>query len=166
MGTDRTEGRPDMGGLYPSHRQDASGAPLHRKPGMTHIMLTNSDVCRESQSTRKHPFEAEQDGRVAASWTSGGERSVVDSLRLCVAFRTFFSGQIRMHALHLGHPVMGDSLYGTEEGKAKSDRLLLHARRISFPHVRVKTRSHPFVTRVARVFDQSVYVSSGLTLLC
>lgn len=43
--------------------------------------------------------------------------------------------QIRMTALSLGHPVMGDSLYGTEEGKSKSDRLLLHARRISFPHV-------------------------------
>lgn len=33
---------------------------------------------------------------------------------------------------------MGDSLYGTDEGKAKSDRLLLHARRLSFPHVRVQ----------------------------
>lgn len=31
---------------------------------------------------------------------------------------------------------MGDSLYGTEEGKAKSDRLLLHARVLSFNHVR------------------------------
>lgn len=41
-----------------------------------------------------------------------------------------------MHALSLGHPVMGDSLYGTEEGKAKSDRLLLHARVLSFNHVR------------------------------
>ena len=51
-------------------------------------------------------------------------------------------GQIRMHALHLGHPVMGDSLYGTEKGKGKSDRLLLHARRISFPHVRLKTFPH------------------------
>eukprot|EP00903_Cladosiphon_okamuranus_P011065 g10446.t1 len=44
--------------------------------------------------------------------------------------------QIRMHALHLGHPVVGDSLYGTEEGKGKSDRLLLHARKLSFPHPR------------------------------
>lgn len=45
--------------------------------------------------------------------------------------------QIRMHALTLGHPVLGDSLYGTEGGKTKSDRLLLHARRLSFPHVSV-----------------------------
>ena len=43
-----------------------------------------------------------------------------------------------MHALSLGHPVMGDSLYGTEEGKALSDRLLLHSRRLSFPHVSCK----------------------------
>lgn len=44
--------------------------------------------------------------------------------------------QIRMHALSLGHPIMGDSLYGTEEGKAKSERLLLHATRLGFVHPR------------------------------
>lgn len=44
-------------------------------------------------------------------------------------------GQIRMHAVSLGHPILGDSLYGTEEGKAKSDRLLLHASRLCFKHV-------------------------------
>lgn len=43
--------------------------------------------------------------------------------------------QIRMHAVSLGHPIMGDSLYGTKEGKAKSDRLLLHASRLCFEHV-------------------------------
>ena len=61
-----------------------------------------------------------------------------------------------MHALHLGHPVMGDSLYGTEEGKAKSDRLLLHARKISFPHVRHKT-SNTLVVRFSSELDQATH---------
>ena len=47
-----------------------------------------------------------------------------------------------MHALSLGHPVMGDSLYGTEGGKALSDRLLLHATRLSFPHVSCRLKLH------------------------
>lgn len=77
-----------------------------------------------------------------------------------MAFRaTWFSCfQIRMHALHLGHPVLGDSLYGTEEGKRKSDRLLLHARKISFPHVRHKT-TNPWVVRLSREFDQPLQSS-------
>ena len=46
--------------------------------------------------------------------------------------------QIRVHAAHLGHPVVGDSLYGD---KAKDrrlarrpERLLLHAVQLAFPH--------------------------------
>lgn len=64
-----------------------------------------------------------------------------------------------MHAVHLGHPVMGDSLYGTEEGKAKSDRLLLHARKISFPHVRHKMSNTPVVRFPLSSINRSVYTS-------
>ncbi|CAM9210596.1 unnamed protein product [Choristocarpus tenellus] len=42
--------------------------------------------------------------------------------------------QIRMHALALGHPILGDTLYGTREGQAMSSRLMLHARSLSFAH--------------------------------
>lgn len=40
-----------------------------------------------------------------------------------------------MHAVSLGHPIVGDTLYGTKEGNAKSDRLLLHAKKLCFKHV-------------------------------
>jgi len=39
--------------------------------------------------------------------------------------------QIRVHAAHLGHPVVGDRLYG-DAGRAS--RLLLHAVQLEFPH--------------------------------
>jgi tRNA pseudouridine32 synthase/23S rRNA pseudouridine746 synthase len=42
--------------------------------------------------------------------------------------------QLRVHMQALGHPILGDSLYADSATKAKSDRLLLHAEYLSFPH--------------------------------
>lgn len=46
--------------------------------------------------------------------------------------------QIRIHAAELGHPIVGDRLYGDRERDArlrtKPRRLLLHAVELSFPH--------------------------------
>ena len=46
--------------------------------------------------------------------------------------------QIRVHAAHLGHPVVGDRLYGDPERDARvrprPARQLLHAVELSFPH--------------------------------
>lgn len=39
--------------------------------------------------------------------------------------------QIRVHAAHLGHPVLGDRLYGVKD---RAPRLLLHAVQLEFPH--------------------------------
>jgi 23S rRNA pseudouridine1911/1915/1917 synthase len=41
--------------------------------------------------------------------------------------------QIRVHMRHLGHPVVGDTLYG-KTGEAKEPRLALHAAKIEFLH--------------------------------
>ena len=42
--------------------------------------------------------------------------------------------QLRVHMLSLGHPILGDSLYGTEQCLAKSPRMLLHAIELGFHH--------------------------------
>ena len=42
--------------------------------------------------------------------------------------------QLRVHMLSLGHPILGDSLYGTEQCLAKSPRMLLHALELGFHH--------------------------------
>lgn len=51
--------------------------------------------------------------------------------------------QIRVHFQHLGHPILGDEVYGarpslrvTEETEFKAPRQLLHARRLAFRHPR------------------------------
>lgn len=41
--------------------------------------------------------------------------------------------QIRLHLRALGHPIVGDGVYGTHE-KAKGSRPFLHASRLVFPH--------------------------------
>ena len=44
------------------------------------------------------------------------------------------SHQLRVHMLELGHPILGDWLYGPAAPWAASDRLLLHAEWIEFTH--------------------------------
>ncbi len=44
------------------------------------------------------------------------------------------SHQLRVHMLSLGHPILGDRLYGTEQTTAKSPRMLLHALELGFRH--------------------------------
>ena len=42
------------------------------------------------------------------------------------------SHQLRIHMSEIGHPILGDELYGTEESRKASPRLLLHSTRIAF----------------------------------
>nr|WP_240786975.1 RluA family pseudouridine synthase [Ramlibacter rhizophilus] len=42
--------------------------------------------------------------------------------------------QLRVHLQALGHPILGDALYGCERSQARAPRLLLHASRLSFTH--------------------------------
>jgi len=44
------------------------------------------------------------------------------------------SHQLRVHMSSLGHPILGDELYGTSQTRNASTRLLLHAQKLSFIH--------------------------------
>lgn len=44
------------------------------------------------------------------------------------------SHQLRVHAQYLGHPIVGDTLYATEQGRKLAARLCLHATELSFVH--------------------------------
>lgn len=44
------------------------------------------------------------------------------------------SHQLRVHALSMGHPIMGDNLYGTPASKAAAPRLQLHAHTLTLFH--------------------------------
>jgi tRNA pseudouridine32 synthase/23S rRNA pseudouridine746 synthase len=44
------------------------------------------------------------------------------------------SHQLRVHLLSIGHPILGDALYGSDEVRARAPRLLLHASELGFVH--------------------------------
>lgn len=60
--------------------------------------------------------------------------STDSSLVLCT-LHTGRTHQIRVHMLHLGHPLIGDPIYAhPQKQKAKPGRLMLHAWRLAFNH--------------------------------
>ena len=44
------------------------------------------------------------------------------------------SHQLRVHLLALGHPILGDALYGSPEVQVMATRLMLHASSLAFKH--------------------------------
>ncbi len=44
------------------------------------------------------------------------------------------SHQLRVHMMSIGHPILGDDLYGDPACVAAAERLLLHAARLGFKH--------------------------------
>ena len=54
--------------------------------------------------------------------------------RLALRPRTGRSHQLRVHLAWLGHPILGDPLYGHARSRAQAPRLQLHACGLVFPH--------------------------------
>lgn len=50
------------------------------------------------------------------------------------------SHQLRVHLLSIGHPILGDALYGDEAIQRRAPRLLLHATMLEFEHPADGTR--------------------------
>jgi RluA family pseudouridine synthase len=78
-------------------------------------------------------------GKVAVTFVrrigSGDAHTVV-----AIALETGRTHQIRVHLAHLGHPLVGDSLYGRKEASLSLPRTALHALRLSFPQPRTGER--------------------------
>jgi len=55
---------------------------------------------------------------------------------LLLAPHTGRSHQLRVHLAHIGHPILGDALYGDAAVRARAPRLLLHASALAFAHPR------------------------------
>jgi tRNA pseudouridine32 synthase/23S rRNA pseudouridine746 synthase len=53
---------------------------------------------------------------------------------LLLAPHTGRSHQLRVHLAHIGHPILGDTLYAPADAQARAPRLMLHASRLAFAH--------------------------------
>jgi tRNA pseudouridine32 synthase/23S rRNA pseudouridine746 synthase len=67
----------------------------------------------------------------ALSSVSNGETAATHVLLEPLTGR---SHQLRVHMLSIGHPILGDALYGSAEVQARAPRLLLHASELGFVH--------------------------------
>ena len=79
----------------------------------------------------------EQDGKRALTrWSTLAKQGGVSLVEFTI--ETGRTHQIRVHAAHLGHPIVGDALYGDavkdRHLRVKPVRMLLHAVGLSFPH--------------------------------
>jgi len=57
-----------------------------------------------------------------------------DTSRLLLMPITGRTHQLRLHCQFIGHPILGDQLYGDEKARTMAGRLQLHASYISFTH--------------------------------
>lgn len=70
--------------------------------------------------------------------------AVLNCSRVSLQPVTGRSHQLRVHLLHLGHPILGDILYGSDSNRLAAPRLMLHAAHLAFEHP---------VTGEAQAFD-------------
>lgn len=62
------------------------------------------------------------------------DRGDAADARLLLEPVTGRSHQLRVHLQAIGHPILGDTLYGDARVQARAPRLLLHACRLTLPH--------------------------------
>lgn len=61
-------------------------------------------------------------------------RCMADSSRVSLEPVTGRSHQLRVHLMALGHPIVGDDLYGPPGDRARAGRLMLHACDVALAH--------------------------------
>lgn len=100
------EGTVDVPVIYdPSRPPLHIAEPAHNKPALTHW-----------QAVEHFQIQGQDVTRVVLTPITGR------------------SHQLRVHMQYLGHPIIGDTLYATPEQQKLSDRLCLHAEKLSFNH--------------------------------
>ena len=110
-------------------------AVLHGAPRPPSGVLETT-IGRKPWDPRRMAVDAPGGKRAVTRWTTLKRRGSLALVEFVI--ETGRTHQIRVHAAHLGHPIVGDSLYGD---KAKDSRLairpgrhLLHAVVLEFPH--------------------------------
>lgn len=85
---------------------------------------------------RQKMAAVERNGKIAISQYKVRQSGLVDNIALSVVAVKILTGrthQIRVHMSGLGHPVLGDKLYGGAKG-IHVEHQMLHAHTLRFPH--------------------------------
>lgn len=86
----------------------------------------------------RHPTDRKRMAVVAGGREAQTEYRVLEWLRgasyLDVHLLTGRTHQIRVHMQHIGHPLVGDPIYGAKHPAIRTDRLMLHAHTLRVRH--------------------------------
>ncbi len=85
------------------------------------------------------PIFVSENGKPALTtfrlFTSSAQKSFIEALP-----KTGRTHQIRVHCVHAGHAILGDTMYGKSRGSVSPEQLALHAHSLSFTHPGTKQR--------------------------
>ncbi|NJS37206.1 MAG: RluA family pseudouridine synthase [Brachymonas sp.] len=132
-----------MFALHPAAQKAASWAFELRQVKKTYLALVHGLLCesegiidapiaKDWPRRPLHKVDQSQGKRSITYWKllSKDEHSAQSLCRL--EPQTGRTHQLRVHMQHVGHPIIGDKLYGMEEDRA--NRLMLHASELNMPH--------------------------------
>jgi len=110
-------------------------AVLHGAPRPPSGTLETT-IGRKPWDARRMAVDVPGGKRAVTRWTTLKRQGSLAMVEFVI--ETGRTHQIRVHAAHLGHPVVGDALYGDREKDrrlaVKPRRQLLHAVQLEFPH--------------------------------
>lgn len=132
----------------PAAQRDLSRAFAERRVGKRYVAMVAGDLASPAQTWGvidlpiavdwpRRPLRKidHQLGKASVTrWRVAARCADRGTTRLELEPETGRSHQLRVHLQALGHPILGDSLYGTPESQAMAERLLLHATRLAFRH--------------------------------
>ena len=99
---------------------------LKEDKGRISTFIGRSEIDRTKMAVVSHGREAITDFKVVKRY---------ENYTLCsFSLKTGRTHQIRVHAKHIGHPIVGDKEYGFKNQKFKLDGQLLHAFKLEFIH--------------------------------
>lgn len=111
--------------------------------------LVDAPLRKDFDRPPRHLVDHERGREARTNWTVLERLDAPLRTRMLFNPETGRSHQLRIHALSIGHPILGDDLYAPPEVVKLSERLLLHAESLAFTHPssgqRVEVRSEvPF----------------------
>lgn len=115
-----------------------------REVSKTYIAIVDG-IVNNDEGEINQPLMADWPNRPKQKIDAGGKASctqyqvlhrdqITQTTRIKLTPMTGRSHQLRVHMMWLGHPILGDPFYATDEALHKSERLLLHASELAFVH--------------------------------
>ena len=96
--------------------------------------LVDAPLRKDFDRPPRHLVDHERGREARTNWTVLERLEEPGRTRMMFNPVTGRSHQLRIHALSLGHPILGDDLYAPPEIVKLSERLLLHAELLAFTH--------------------------------